>query len=97
LFGGKPGARARFLINGEPGDPSGLTLCKPGDTVSFYSAGGGGYGDPRERDPESVERDVAMGYVSAERAREDYAVVIDPATGRFDPAATIDLRASKMD
>jgi N-methylhydantoinase B len=94
LFRGKPGATARFLINGAPGDPSGLTHSKPGDRIEFCSAGGGGYGDSLERDPESVERDVAMGYVSIEGAREDYGVVIDPETRRFDPAATRDLRTT---
>ncbi|HEX16623.1 MAG TPA: hydantoinase B/oxoprolinase family protein [Deltaproteobacteria bacterium] len=92
LFGGKPGARAQFLVNGEPGDPSGLTFCKPGDVIAFHSAGGGGYGDPFERDPEMVRRDVIYGYVSVERAREDYGVVIDPETYEIDYQATERLR-----
>ncbi len=95
LFGGKPGAKARFLINEEPGDPSGLTQCGPGDTVAFYSAGGGGFGDPLERDPERVERDVAHGYVSPEKAREEYGVVIDQETLRVDDPATQALRATR--
>jgi N-methylhydantoinase B/oxoprolinase/acetone carboxylase alpha subunit len=36
------------------------------------AAGGGGYGDPAERDPEAVERDVAEGYVSENSAKNDY-------------------------
>jgi len=92
LFGGKPGARAQFLVNGEPGDPSGLTFCKPGDVIAFHSAGGGGYGNPFERDPEMVRRDVIYGYVSVERAREDYGVVIDPETYEIDYQATERLR-----
>jgi N-methylhydantoinase B len=94
LFGGNPGVRARFLINGEPGDPSGLTQCNPGDTVAFCSAGGGGFANPMEREPEMVERDVVMGYVSVERAREDYGVVMDPVTLKADLAATEKLRAA---
>jgi N-methylhydantoinase B len=40
------------------------------------SAGGGGYGDPLERDPDNVCEDVADDYVSIERALKDYGVVI---------------------
>jgi len=46
---------------------------QPGDTVSYRTCGGGGYGPPRERDPELVARDVREGKVSPERAREVYA------------------------
>jgi N-methylhydantoinase B len=72
LFGGKPGARAQFLVNGEPGDPYGLTRLKPGDVVVMDSAGGGGYGAPRERDPELLARDLREGKVSAKSAKRDY-------------------------
>ena len=43
--------------------------------------GGGGYGPPAGRDPERVLEDVREGYVSLERAREEYGVAIDPVTG----------------
>ena len=59
---------------------------------SFCHPGGGGYGDPLERDAESVERDVINGYVSLEKAREDYSVVIDSMTLRVDLKATQQLR-----
>jgi N-methylhydantoinase B len=48
----------------------------PGDVFSRPSAGGGGYGDPLERDPDLVREDVAEEYVSLERARKDYGVVL---------------------
>ncbi len=80
LFGAKPGSGARFVINDQPGDPSGLSLCENGDVIQFQSAGGGGFGDPLERDPEAVEQDVLNGYVSLEKALDDYGVVIDPVT-----------------
>ncbi len=47
-----------------------------GDAFSRPTAGGGGYGDPLERDPEHVREDVADDYVSIERARQDYGVVL---------------------
>lgn len=94
LFGGGSGARARFLVNETPGNPYGLTQFGPGDLVVMDAAGGGGYGDPLERDPELVENDVADGYVSLERARADYGVVIDPETLKVDVKATRALRAS---
>jgi len=60
--------------------------------VEFQSAGGGGFGDPLERDPEMVKRDVEMGYVSLEGARRDYGVVLDPLTLDLDSEATEKLR-----
>ncbi|MEW6374876.1 MAG: hydantoinase B/oxoprolinase family protein [Thermodesulfobacteriota bacterium] len=94
LFGGGQGARAQFLINGEPGNPYGLTQLKPGDVVTIDAAGGGGNGNPLERDPEMVLSDVMEGYVSLESAREDYGVVIDPKTMKVDEEATKKLRDS---
>ncbi len=92
LFGGKPGGRAQFLINDEPGNPYGLTQLKPGDVVTIDAAGGGGFGNPLDRDPEMVESDVIEGYVNIERAQEDYRVVIDPKTLKVDIDATKKLR-----
>ncbi|MGH7121757.1 MAG: hydantoinase B/oxoprolinase family protein [Acetobacteraceae bacterium] len=70
----------------------------PGDQFSRPTAGGGGYGDPLERDPELVREDVADGYVSIERARKDYGVVlhtvdVDLAEYTVDKAATEQERA----
>ncbi|REE75379.1 N-methylhydantoinase B [Rhodococcus wratislaviensis] len=48
-----------------------------GDSFERPSAGGGGYGDPLDRDPAEVVEDVIDGYVSLERAALDYGVVID--------------------
>jgi N-methylhydantoinase B len=92
LFGGKPGAKAQFLVNGAPGNPFGLTQLKPGDAVTIDAAGGGGYGNPMERDPEMLETDVREGYVSLEKAREYYGVAIDPKTFKADREATKKLR-----
>ena len=47
-----------------------------GDTFTRPSTGGGGFGDPLERDPESVLEDVVDDYVSVARAEIDYGVVV---------------------
>ncbi|MEU7810860.1 hydantoinase B/oxoprolinase family protein [Pseudonocardia sp. NPDC049154] len=59
----------------------------PGDVVHLHVGGGGGYGDPLERDPARVADDVATGAVTVAAARTSYGVVLDP-TGRPDTAAT---------
>jgi N-methylhydantoinase B len=48
-----------------------------GDRVRMSTGGGGGYGDPRERPVELVQRDVTRGFVSIESARDNYGVVFD--------------------
>jgi len=95
LFGGKHGEKAQFLVNGKSGNPYGLTQFGPGDVVIMDAAGGGGYGNPLERDLELVEHDVLDGYVTLERAKEHYGVVINPETVKADVAATRTLRRSR--
>ncbi len=94
LFDGLPSIKARFLKNEQPADPSGLTLCDPGDTIAFYSAGGGGFGNPLERDIAAVEQDVLDEYVSPDKAKQDYGVVVDSKTLKVDESATQALRSS---
>ncbi len=55
----------------------------PGDRFTRPSAGGGGFGDPLERDPAAVREDVADGYVTVERARKDYGVVLSEVDGEL--------------
>ncbi|MDY6817316.1 MAG: hydantoinase B/oxoprolinase family protein [Halobacteriales archaeon] len=62
----------------------------PGETVSNRTAGGGGYGDPHDRNPEAVYQDVRNGYVSAATARDVYGVVIED--GELDREKTRALR-----
>jgi N-methylhydantoinase B len=65
---------------------------KRGDVLVSESAGPGGWGDPLERDPARVARDVRNEFVSLRSAREDYGVVIDVATWTVEEAATRALR-----
>jgi len=85
LFGGKPGATNKCILNeGTPEEKvlpiKGFVQAKKGDVYTIYSAGGGGWGDPKKRDPELVRQDVINGIVSIESAKKDYGVVIDPKT-----------------
>jgi N-methylhydantoinase B len=73
---------------------------RSGDIFSRPTAGGGGYGDPLQRDPQLVCEDVADEYVSAERALTDYGVVIrvidkDLAEYEVDAEATAAARAGQ--
>ncbi|MGH7391306.1 MAG: hydantoinase B/oxoprolinase family protein [Candidatus Rokuibacteriota bacterium] len=89
LGGGRPGAPGATILN--PGTDRQQTVHSKaihplvhGDLISLRVSGSGGYGDALTRDPGLVARDVALGYVSRERAREWYGVVVDPATGEVD-------------
>ena len=98
IYGGRPGGRCKNVY-----DPYGRNLAleskvknrpiKAGDVIRHVMAGGGGYGWPFERDIERVIRDVLDEKVSLAAAREEYGVVIDPATLCPDHAATESLRA----
>lgn len=95
LFGGGNGAKARFLVNGDNGNPYGLTRLMPGDIITMDAAGGGGFGPPMEREPELVREDVENGYVTIEAARREYGVVIDPDGLTVDWAGTKRLREDR--
>jgi N-methylhydantoinase B len=84
----RDGREAEFAT---PGKVTGHPVSA-GDTVVMLSAGGGGFGDPLARDPERVRQDVRAGYVSVERARDGYGVVLG-ADGAVDLAATAARRA----
>ena len=55
-------------------DAIGAVVVAPGDFVGQHHTGGGGYGDPFEREPERVRADVLAGFVSFARARDVYGV-----------------------
>ena len=64
-----------------------------GASVELVTYGGGGYGDPLERNPKRVQSDVKNSFVSLENARIYYGVVIDPKTLEINIPATEELRS----
>jgi N-methylhydantoinase B len=65
-------------------------------TITNLTGGGGGWGNPFEREIEKVLQDVKQGFVSPEAARSDYGVVVDGTTLEIDDAATIELREAAV-
>jgi len=100
IFGGADGLPAQIVKN--PGGPDEEKLpskstgrrLKAGDVIRIVGPNAGGYGNPRNRDPQRVATDVADGLISIETARDGYGVVLDSATGTVDQAATAQLRAT---
>jgi N-methylhydantoinase B len=96
MHGGKPSELYRVTLN--PGGVRERTLGKvdigrleTGDVVEFATSGGGGFGEPLDREPALVLADVEAGLVSLEQAEQDYGVVIRD--GAVDAAATAGMRA----
>ena len=98
VMGGGSGAPNEFLVirdgreiapSETPGKVAGFRLRR-GDIVSLRSSGGGGWGDPLERDPDEVLADVRDGYLTPEAAERDYGVVM--ASGRVEAEATAAAR-----
>jgi N-methylhydantoinase B/oxoprolinase/acetone carboxylase alpha subunit len=92
LKGGQPGRVGALAINGDPIPKQVWQPVTFGDYVLVRSPGGGGYGDPHKRDPETVLADVIFGLVSIEGAQDDYGVAITPEM-TIDEAETARLRA----
>jgi N-methylhydantoinase B len=98
--GGQSGRPGRLLVN--PGTPEERELkplsdnnrLRQGDLLRIMTPGGGGWGDPLERDVALVRDDVRDGFVSIESALQDYGVVLDPQTFEVDTVETPKLRQS---
>jgi N-methylhydantoinase B len=97
--GGGTGGQPSIVIRPDSEDEVRLTErvtyfgpLEAGDRVRVLSPGGGGWGDPRQRDPEQVARDVRDQLVSADEARDVFGVVL-AADGSPDANATSALRA----
>ena len=93
MAGGFPGATTEFVMEHADGTVEQIgghdsgVLFVPGDTFEFRCASGAGYGDPVDRDPAAVARDVRLDRYGADDAREVYGVVLD-ASGEVDDDAT---------
>ncbi|MEM8798659.1 MAG: hydantoinase B/oxoprolinase family protein, partial [Pseudomonadota bacterium] len=98
--GGAPGARAWKKLeraNGETlmlGNKVDNITVEPGDLLHYVTWGGGGWGDPLERDAETVLLEVKRGLVSVEGARAHGVVIVD---GVVDEVATRSLRSEMRD
>jgi N-methylhydantoinase B len=91
---GGNGAPGRVtLVSGRTVRAKGRQTVPGGDFMRLELPGGGGFGNPAERDPYQVASDVADGLVTAEIARRDYRVAL-AADGAVDRAATAKLRVA---
>jgi N-methylhydantoinase B len=90
--GGSSGAAGQVsLLSGRPIRPKGRQTVPGGDFIRLELPGGGGIGDPRTRDPETVAANVRDGLISALAARHDYGVVLKP-DGSVDAVESLRLR-----
>ncbi len=72
--GGGPGALRSCLINGKSVHSKGRYHLAVNDTLTLIEPGGGGFGLPVERPRHLIERDIQMGFVTAERVLQDYGI-----------------------
>ncbi len=98
VLGGKAAESPKIVVVGDDGTikleklkVNGFLMNK-GWKVTLCTGGGGGYGNPFEREPEKVLKDYVCGYISRERALKEYGVVITSA-GELDLEATMKVRA----
>jgi N-methylhydantoinase B len=77
MLGGRPGVAGTFaLSDGRQANPKELLFHPSTTRVEIALPGGGGYGDPYQRDATAVLNDIVNGYVSIEAAARDYGVVV---------------------
>jgi N-methylhydantoinase B len=99
LAGGSPGrATHNELVAGAETTELSAKVAlrlKQGQLIRHEQAGGGGFGDPLEREPILVAADTWNEKISAEYARQHHAVVVDAATGTLDVEGTHELRAQR--
>jgi N-methylhydantoinase B/oxoprolinase/acetone carboxylase alpha subunit len=107
LFGGGPGKNSAVLVSPRESkrfrtfsDTFGVACngkfsdvyLKRGDSIRIVTSGGGGYGDPLERDFDRITEDVRQGLIPRAQASEEYSVVFKRGSPEIDVAATEALR-----
>lgn len=98
IFGGESAKGAEYVIERANGKKeyinykTSLMKFKKGDVLKVLTPGGGGYGDPLERDPEKVLEDYIDGKVSLDMAREQYGVEIDKNSVKINEGKTKEKR-----
>ncbi len=107
LLGGQAGATGEVRLgDGTRLHAKALVELRPGDVVHVNLPGGGGYGDPFERDVDKVRWDVIEGYISVEEAERKYGVAVRyegnpedlvklPAKWMIDASKTAELRQTR--
>src|SRR6266853_1170814 len=89
--GGKGAPGTVALLSGRKIRPKGRQTVPPRDSIRLELPGGGGFGDPHQRDAAQVAADVADGLITRETAERDYGVALRP-DGSVDGGATARLR-----
>lgn len=97
VLGGKASPLSKLKITDKVCRTGRQHLLKPGDRFEYEVSGGGGYGDPLERDLHVVAEDVRNGLVSIKRAKEDYGVVLKKRSLNVDEEASKRLRGCLRD
>jgi N-methylhydantoinase B len=98
IGGGRAADRSRKVIVRRDGSEEELPskfdflAVGPGDRLVYLTAGGGGWGDPLDRDPAQVRLDVMRRFVSIEKARDAYGVVLEEESLAVSESATTALR-----
>jgi N-methylhydantoinase B len=100
--GGEDGGKNRVVITRKAGEYHPPHLSKDegiemteGDVIEVWTPGGGGFGEPFQRAPELVARDVELGYYGVDDAARDYRVAVDPHDFSVDTEKTRALRTAR--
>ena len=101
IFGGKNPKTNVTILEQTDGqintiETNSFMKVKAGDIITLYGMGGAGFGDPLERDIVKVQQDVINQFVSVQKAKEEYGVVVNPETFEVDAKATESLRHNRM-
>lgn len=101
VFGGNSAAPARYIVSNSNGRKQSVEYktsrirLVDGDTFTILTPGGGGYGNPLDRKPESVLEDYIDEKISIEEAEEKYGVKIDPLSDEIDYKETEKIRKNR--